>query len=57
MSKLKVWYVQTEPHTERVFEPEHYQAMLNEFDVTVNTTGRNFTSEEIAAGIAGMTRL
>ncbi len=53
MSKLKVWYVQTEPHTERVFEPEHYQAMLDEFDVTVNTTGRNLTSDEIAAGIAG----
>lgn len=53
MSKPKVWYVQVESHTERVFDPVHYQAMLDEFDVTVNTTGKNLTSDEIAAGIAG----
>lgn len=53
MSTPKVWYIQTESHTERVFAPEHFQAMLDEFDVTVNDTGRNLTSEELAAGIAG----
>lgn len=53
MSKPRVWYIQTESHTERVFRPADYQAMLDEFDVTVNTTGHNFSADEVAAGIAG----
>jgi len=53
MSKAKVWYIQTEPHTERVFDPAHYQAMLDEFDVTVNETGKNLSSEQVAADITG----
>jgi phosphoglycerate dehydrogenase-like enzyme len=53
MSKAKVWYVQPASHTERVFHPDHYKAMLEEFDVTVNETGKNLTAEEVAAGIAG----
>jgi phosphoglycerate dehydrogenase-like enzyme len=53
MSKPRVWYIQTESHTQRVFDPPDYQAMLDEFDVTVNTTGKTFTADEVAAGIAG----
>ncbi len=49
----KVWYIQPASHTERVFDPAHYQAMLSEFDVTVNETGANLTTEQVAAGIAG----
>ena len=53
MPKPKAWYIQTESHTDRVFDPKHYQAMLDEFDVTVNETGQNLTTEQVAAGIAG----
>ena len=51
--KHKIWYIQTESHTDRVFDPADYEAMLREFDVTVNESGDNLTSEEVAAGIAG----
>jgi len=52
-AKPKVWYVQTEGHTDRVFDPTDYQAFLDEFDVTVNTSGRDLATEQIAEGIAG----
>lgn len=52
MSKPKVWYIQPESHTDRVFTDEDYQRMLDEFDTTVNDTGKNLTAEEIARGIA-----
>ncbi len=55
--KPRVWYLQTEAHTELVFKPEHYRAMLEEFEVTVNDTGRNLTSAEVAAGIGGFQAL
>ncbi len=57
MAKPKVWYIQTESHTERVFDPADYQAMLDEFDVTVNGTGAGLKSEEVAEGIAGFEAL
>jgi phosphoglycerate dehydrogenase-like enzyme len=53
MSKPKVWYIQPEGHTRQVFRPEHFQRMLDEFDVTVNPEPRNLPVEELAAGIAG----
>ena len=50
--KPRVWYIQTEGHTDRVFDPRHYQAMLDEFDVTVNDSGRDYSAGQIAEGIA-----
>ncbi len=49
--KPKVWYWPVPEHTKKVFRPEHYQALLEEFDVTVNDTGRQLTQEEVEAGI------
>ena len=49
--KPKVWYWPPRSHTERVFRPEHFQALLEEFDVTVNELDRNLTTEEIEEGI------
>ncbi|MFP3902923.1 MAG: hydroxyacid dehydrogenase [Armatimonadota bacterium] len=53
MSTPKIWYIQPESHTQRIFTDDDYQRMLEEFDTTVNDTGRNFTSEEVAEGISG----
>ncbi len=53
MSKPRVWYIQTASHTEKVFDPADYQRMLDAFDVTVNETDKKYTSEDVAAGIAG----
>lgn len=53
MSKPKVWYIQPQDHTNRVFKPEHLQRMLDEFDVTVNSEPRNLSVDELAAGISG----
>ncbi len=50
--KPKVWYLPVPSHTERVFRAEHFEAMLDEFDVTVNDLDRNLSTEELAAGIA-----
>lgn len=52
-AKPKVWYIQTEGHTDRAFDPQHYQAMLEEFDVTVNDSGTNLSTQQVAEGIAG----
>lgn len=49
----KVWYWPPRTHTERVFRPEVFQALLDEFDVTVNELDRNLTTEEVEAGIEG----
>ena len=53
MSKPKVWYIQPQSHTDLVFKPEHFQRMLDTFDVTVNPEPRSFSVDELAAGIAG----
>ena len=52
-AKPKVWYIQPTSHTKQVFLPEHFQAMLNEFDVTVHEGDQCPSADEIAAGIAG----
>ncbi len=53
MAKQKIWYIQTESHTKRVFTDEDYARFLAAFDVTVNDTGKNLTSDEVAEGIGG----
>ena len=53
MAKPKVWYIQTQAHTERIFDPVDYDRMLTQFDVTVNEANERLTSEQVAEGIAG----
>ena len=53
MSKPKLLYIPTNSHTEKVFKKETYQRMLDRFDVKVNDTGSNYTTEKIAEEIKG----
>ena len=53
MSKPKVWYIPPQSHTNLVFKPDHFQKMLEAFEVTVNPEPRSLTVDELAAGIAG----
>jgi phosphoglycerate dehydrogenase-like enzyme len=53
MSKPKILYIPTNSHTERVFKKETYQRMLDQFDVKVNSTNTNYTTEKIAEEIKG----
>ena len=57
MRKPKVWYLPVPSHTKRVFEEATYQRLLHQFNVTVNPTGTNYTSEQVADGIAGFDAL
>ena len=53
MSKPKVLYLPTPDHTQKVFEPEPFERFQVRFDVTLNETGSNYTSDQVAERIAG----
>jgi len=53
MSKPKILYIPTPSHTERVFKKETFERMLDIFDVKVNGTNNNYTSEQVAQEIGG----
>lgn len=48
MEKPKVLYVPTEAHTKRVFRPEDFAQLIEEFDVTVNPRDDSMTTKELA---------
>lgn len=54
MEKKKILYIPTETHTSRVFTKEDFNIFLKTFDVTLNTRGRELTSEEAAELVRGM---
>ena len=54
MEKKKILYIPSETHTRRVFTKEDFESFLKIFDVTVNTKGRELTSEEAAELVRGM---
>ena len=47
MEKPKVLYLPTEAHTRRVFRPEDFAQLVEEFDVTVNVHDASMTTEEL----------
>lgn len=51
MGKPKVWYLPTQSHSERVFRPETFRRMCEQFNVTINRKAENLTSEEVAEKI------
>ena len=53
MSKPKLLYLPTSGHTENVFKPEMFERLQAQFDVTLNQTGSNYTSEQVAEQVAG----
>ena len=53
MSKPQILYLPTPSHTEKVFKPEVFERFLRNFDVTLNETGSNYTSEQVASQIPG----
>ena len=53
MSKPKILYLPTSGHTEEVFSPEVLARFQKQFDVRLNETGSNYTSDEIAELVAG----
>ncbi|MBM3497454.1 MAG: hydroxyacid dehydrogenase [Armatimonadetes bacterium] len=53
MSKPKVLYVPTEGHTQRVFREATFARMCEEFEVTVNDTGAELDTDEVARWVAG----
>jgi phosphoglycerate dehydrogenase-like enzyme len=53
MSKPKILYLPTQSHTQKVFKQEVFERFLKNFDVTVNESGSNYTSEQVAAQIKG----
>ena len=53
MSKPKVLYIPPQSHTDLVFKPEHFQRLLDAFDVTVNPESGTPPVEALAAGVAG----
>ncbi|MCZ6676419.1 MAG: hydroxyacid dehydrogenase [Candidatus Poribacteria bacterium] len=53
MSKPKILYLPTSEHTEKVFKPEVFARLRNRFDVTLNETASNYTSDQVAERIAG----
>ena len=48
MAKPKALYLPTESHTKRVFRPEDFAQLTEEFDVTVNARDASMTTEEVA---------
>ena len=48
MAKPKVLYLPTEAHTKRVFRPEDFAQLTEEFDATVNARDASMTTEEVA---------
>jgi len=57
MSKPKVLYIPTVSHTDRVFRKETFERMLDIFDVKINGTNTNWTTEQVAKEIAGFDAL
>ena len=53
MSKSKILYLPTASHTERVFKKEVFERMLDLFDVKINDTNSNYTTEKVAQEIQG----
>ena len=53
MNRPKILYLPTSGHTENVFKPEVFERFRNRFDVTLNETGTNYTSDQVAEMIAG----
>jgi len=53
MGKPRVLYIPVVSHTKKVFRDETFQCMLDRFDVKVNDTGANYTSEQLAEEIQG----
>jgi len=48
VKKRTVLYLPTRSHTERVFSPEDFAELIEEFDVTVNPGGVSMTTQEVA---------
>jgi len=57
MRKPKILYIPTVSHTERVFKKEVFERMLDLFDVKINGTNTNYTTEWVAKEIAGFDAL
>ena len=53
MGKPRVLYIPTVSHTDKVFKKETFQRMLERFDVKVNGTDTNYTTEQVADEIRG----
>jgi phosphoglycerate dehydrogenase-like enzyme len=53
MSKPKILYMPTVSHTEQIFKKEAFERMLDIFDVKINGTNKNYTSEQVAHEISG----
>lgn len=53
MGKPKILYIPTPSHTERVFKKEAFERMLDIFDVKINETNKNYSSEQVAQDISG----
>jgi len=53
MDKYKILYLPTRSHTNKVFRQETFERLLDNFDVTVNDSDKNFTSEQVAEKIGG----
>lgn len=48
METAKVWYIPPPGHTRQVFRDEDYDALLSEFDVTINEAPQSPSAEEVA---------
>lgn len=57
MGKPKVLYIPTVDHTERVFKKETFQRMLERFDVKINGTNKDYTTQQVADEIKGFDAL
>jgi phosphoglycerate dehydrogenase-like enzyme len=57
MGKPKVLYIPTVSHTKKVFKDETFQRMLERFDVKVNGTETNYTTERVSEEIKGFDAL
>ncbi len=53
MSKPKILYLPTSGHTHNVFKPDVFARLQDQFDVTLNGTGSNYKSDQVAEMIAG----
>lgn len=53
MNKPRILYLPTVSHTNQVFKEETFQRMLDIFDVKVNGTDKNYTTEQVANEIKG----
>jgi len=53
VSKPKVLYAPTKPHTKRVFNDETFSRLLERFEVSANPSEKDYTSAELAELIGG----